>query len=625
VSGQRIALIVATDEYDHSDLPNLLAPVADAQSLGRVLSDPQIGNFNVQATRNQPAHVIQAQIEELFADRRPDDMLLLHISCHGLKSESGELFFGALNTRPNRLASTAIPADFVQRCMRESRSRSIVVLLDCCYGGAFTQGVTVRSARNINVLDNFRQDRSGGRGRAVITASSAMEYAFEGNEVTLHGSPRPSVFTAALVEGLATGDADHDEDGWISLNELYDYVFDKVRDRNPHQTPGRQVELEGELYLARSRKLRIQGTPIPTDLRVALTDSNMYARRGAIIELRSRLLGENLPAAFAAFEALSEVARSDIQFVADAARAALHQAVVAVDQPELDFGQVRQGSKRPHRTVQVLGPPLARSCVPRTSHDWIHIVETASGLDISVDTDRTGTLHGSIALKGSTGETVITVVVNLVPSSFRPAEPRRTSTAAYQRNPSSTAHTGRVQAPPVFNSGAASTASPGFRNRPQHQTGERLTGRNTNYLDGRVKPTTVTDSAPIKYPPITKQFSLLLIYLLPVTVIGFLIWLILIPFFTPNRILRINIIQSFMIFLIFVASITFSINAGSAGKSSAGPLWLFASVGYISTACLLLVCIVCVIKGRQPDFPGLTSGLWRITSGKPGARPPVAG
>ena len=92
-------------------------------------------------------------------------MLLLHFSCHGLKSESGELFFAARNTRPNRLGSTAVSADFVQRCMRASRSRSIVLLLDCCYGGAFAEGVAVRAAGDVNVLDSFPA-----RGWAVVAA-----------------------------------------------------------------------------------------------------------------------------------------------------------------------------------------------------------------------------------------------------------------------------------------------------------------------------------------------------------------------------------------------------------------------------------------------------------------------
>jgi len=85
-----------------------------------------------------------------------------------------------------------------------------------------------------------------------------MEYAFEGDRLADDQHRRPSVFTSALVEGLATGDADRDEDGLVSLNELYDYVFDKVREQNPHQTPSRQIELEGELYLARSHRRRIR-------------------------------------------------------------------------------------------------------------------------------------------------------------------------------------------------------------------------------------------------------------------------------------------------------------------------------------------------------------------------------
>ena len=36
------------------------------------------------------------RIEELFSESRSDDLLLLHFSGHGLKSESGELFFAAI-------------------------------------------------------------------------------------------------------------------------------------------------------------------------------------------------------------------------------------------------------------------------------------------------------------------------------------------------------------------------------------------------------------------------------------------------------------------------------------------------------------------------------------------------
>ena len=316
MSGERKALIVAIDQYDQAALRDLLAPAADAEALARVLRDRQIGDFTVQVVSNEPAHVIQAHIEELFSESRSDDVLLLHFSGHGLKSESGELFFAASNTRPNRLGSTAVSADFVQRCMQASRSRSVVLLLDCCYGGAFSQGAKVRASGDVNVLRTVfrRRETGGGRGRVVITASNAMEYAFEGDRLADDQHRRPSVFTSALVEGLATGDADRDEDGWVSLNELYDYVFDKVQEQNPHQTPSRQVQLEGELYLARSRRQRIRPAPLPPDLQAALTDQNMYTRLGAIGELRSRLASDNLPAAVGAYEALADLARTDIRY-----------------------------------------------------------------------------------------------------------------------------------------------------------------------------------------------------------------------------------------------------------------------------------------------------------------------
>jgi hypothetical protein len=324
VKARRRALIVANDQYDNEGLRHLLSPAADADALGRVLGDPQIGGFDVHVVRNEPAHVIGTHVEDLLSEGRPDDVLLLHFSCHGLKSESGELFFAARNTRPNRLASTALSADFVQRCMRASRSRSIVLLLDCCYGGAFSQGVSVRAAGDVNVLDSFPGGKlGGGRGRAVISASSAMEYAFEGDQLADDHGPRPSVFTSALVEGLATGDADRDQDGWVSLNELYDYVFDRVREQNPHQTPSRDVEMQGELYLARRSRQVTTPAPLPAELQEVIDHPLAHVRAGAVHELTRLQQGRHAGQALAAKLALQRLADDDSRTVAAAAAAAL--------------------------------------------------------------------------------------------------------------------------------------------------------------------------------------------------------------------------------------------------------------------------------------------------------------
>lgn len=422
MDGQRKALIVANGEYDHEGLQHLRSPDADAVALANVLEDPTIGNFEVTVIRDEPAHVVQEQVEELLASGRPKDLLLLHFSCHGLKSDSGELFLAARNTRPDRLASSAVPADFVQRCIRTSRSRSVVLLLDCCYGGAYGRGVAVRSSGNANILDSFPHQRlDGGRGRAVITASNAMEYAFEGDRLADENMSQPSIFTSALVRGLRTGEADRDEDGLVSLNELYDYVFDEVRDKNPNQTPSRDIEMSGELYLARSQRLRIKPAPMPPDLEAAIRHDNMYTRIGAIGELRTRLLSDNVSAAAGAHEALTEMARTDIGHVADLAEAACREAAVQVEATEIHFGQVQTGSPPPHRTLRLSGPPIARACVPRVCDDWLRVTVSSLEVDISIDTERAGSQTGAVTLSGPTGEFVVTVHAELMGSVRRPA------------------------------------------------------------------------------------------------------------------------------------------------------------------------------------------------------------
>jgi hypothetical protein len=59
------------------------APGNDAEALAAVLRDPAIGGFEVRTLLDEPAHHINLAVEEFFADRHPDDLLLLHLSCHG--------------------------------------------------------------------------------------------------------------------------------------------------------------------------------------------------------------------------------------------------------------------------------------------------------------------------------------------------------------------------------------------------------------------------------------------------------------------------------------------------------------------------------------------------------------
>jgi uncharacterized caspase-like protein len=170
----------------------------------------------------------------------------MHLSCHGITDEAGQLYFAARDSKLDAPAYTAVAASWLNQMMTSSLSRRIVVMLDCCFSGTFPFGAQARSGEKVQVTEHF-----DGKGRVVITASSAMEYAYEGDQRS--GTGRPSIFTGMVIQALESGEADRDADHRISVDELYEYVFDRVRQETPNQTPTKYSRLEGPLYIAQSK------------------------------------------------------------------------------------------------------------------------------------------------------------------------------------------------------------------------------------------------------------------------------------------------------------------------------------------------------------------------------------
>ncbi len=403
----RHALVIANDEYADSGLRQLAAPALDAEALAEVLGDPAVGGFDVEVVHNEPAQDIRVAIEEFFADRRPEDLLLLHFSCHGLKSAAGELFLAVRDTRPTRLASTAIAADFVSGQMADSRAQRIALFLDCCYGGAFPRGMVVRAGGEAQVRDAFAgQDAvGGGRGRVIVTASSAMEYAFEGEQLASADRTRPSVFTSAVVDGLTTGEADADGDGWVGMTELFGYVTDRVRRSTPHQTPQMWTfGAQGELMIARSRIRRVTPAALPPELLEAMTSPLAATRYGVACDLRDRLLGDDLGQAYAAWLALRELIGDDSRKVSEIATTSIADAVPVVTPAELDLDPAE-----PVASVVLSGPPVALTAVARSSAGWVSVEQEGTAVRITATAPESGDEQALVVLKAPTGDVAIPV------------------------------------------------------------------------------------------------------------------------------------------------------------------------------------------------------------------------
>ncbi|NUT57030.1 MAG: caspase family protein, partial [Thermoleophilia bacterium] len=287
-AGRRRALLIATATYGDPGLAALRAPTGDVAALAGVLGDEAIGGFEVRELIDRPTEELRAEIEEFFGEGRPPDLLLLYVSGHGVLSQSRRFYLATATTKLRLLRSTAIEDGFVNDVMQSSRARSIVLVLDCCHSGAFAKGLVPKSATTVDVEHRFE-----GQGRVILSASTELEYAFEEVDQTIGVSEidpaaAGSLFTRSVVEGLRSGDADLDGDGRVSVDDLYDYVCRRVRERAAHQTPGLAGDIRGEITIARSAR-RPQ---LPPELAAAVESNLAGVREGVVGELAALLGGD---------------------------------------------------------------------------------------------------------------------------------------------------------------------------------------------------------------------------------------------------------------------------------------------------------------------------------------------
>ena len=262
--GRKVALIIGNSEYEDNRLAQLMTPRADVDDLASVLRDAEISSFDEVVTlRDEPAATVRRAIARFFAGKAHDDLLLLYFSGHGVLDDQGHLYLAVKDTERDLLRATAIPASFITSEMDQSRCRRQVLVLDCCHSGAFARGSKGALGASVGTAASFE---GTGYGRVVLTASDATQFAWEGDRVI--GDVQSSVFTRYLIQGLRSGEADLDADGWVTLDELYDYVYAQVVSDTPKQTPGKwSYKQQGEIVIARNPHLPgVKPAQLPVEL-----------------------------------------------------------------------------------------------------------------------------------------------------------------------------------------------------------------------------------------------------------------------------------------------------------------------------------------------------------------------
>ena len=239
LTGPRVALVVATTSYTDPALAGLGAAARNAEEMAGVLGDLEIGAFEVTLVIDGGEREIRERVEGFLAARGREDLVVVYLSCRGVLDARDRLYFAAADTVQSRLASTAVESGWLADRLEECPAARQVVILDCCFDGGPALGTELRLGERLAGHE---------RGRTVLAAFWVAEEFPEGGGVS-----NPSVFTQFLAQGLRTGAADADRDGYISVDDAYNYAYEEAVAVGAGHPSQRYVSGgEGTLWLARN-------------------------------------------------------------------------------------------------------------------------------------------------------------------------------------------------------------------------------------------------------------------------------------------------------------------------------------------------------------------------------------
>ena len=149
------------------------------------------------------------------------DVGVVFFSGHGQRDSEGSLYLLPVDADPDNLLATAVADDQLKKALAGMPGR-VLALLDACHAGA--AGGDKRKGPPNGLTDDLVRDLvTDDYGVIVMASSTGREFSLENN------AQRQSNFTLAIVEGLS-GNADSNKDGSVYLNELDEYVTNRVKE-----------------------------------------------------------------------------------------------------------------------------------------------------------------------------------------------------------------------------------------------------------------------------------------------------------------------------------------------------------------------------------------------------------
>jgi hypothetical protein len=244
---KRLGLLIATTGYADSRFPSVPVRPAQINELAEVLQTAQIGGFTLTVLIDPGVEEVRSAILDLFADRGPDDLVLLYFIGDFIRQIDGSVFLAVQETIASDLKNTALPANAVQLQLQATAARNQIVILDGRLGSVAEIGTLIDQDSPWNVGLNFCVfDRD----QAILATRDYLSFCLT-NDRYSEVRPAKPLLAEAIVRGLRSRAADENADQQITVSELLRYLNrDFKSNRNEDMLASWVSERAGTLLVA---------------------------------------------------------------------------------------------------------------------------------------------------------------------------------------------------------------------------------------------------------------------------------------------------------------------------------------------------------------------------------------
>jgi len=258
-TGDLYAVVIGVSRYASPKIPQLNYSDKDARDFAQFLQNQErlFRHSYVNILLNEQATSVSVKKQLVYGLKKAgkDDTVVLFLSGHGADDPQnpGEYFFITHDADPDNLEATSLNLTEM-KFMKRLDTRRVVLIADTCHAGGFSMhGAKAIEASFRRLMSQFKESE----GKVILTSCRPHEISMEKPGLN------NSVFTHFLLEGLR-GSADANGDGIVSLQEVYEFVYQKAKDETGGiQHPQLDGRIAGVFPLSLSAGYRTAATSRP--------------------------------------------------------------------------------------------------------------------------------------------------------------------------------------------------------------------------------------------------------------------------------------------------------------------------------------------------------------------------